>query len=89
MIRAERTRLIAPLQEFVALEALQIGIERHLEKPAARLVHVQKLVRLDIRYVKRIGIVQIVVVFSHGEPSFTVTDMPAFALRGYWYCVLV
>ena len=36
-----------------------------------------------------IGIVQIVVVFSHGEPSFTVTDMPAFALRGYWYCVLV
>ena len=89
MIRAERTRLIATLQELVALDALQIGIERHLEKPAARLVHVQKLVRLDIRYVKRIGIVQIVVVFSHGEPSFTVTDMPAFALRGYWYCVLV
>ena len=62
---------MAALQELVACDAVQVGIERHLEKTAAGLVHVQELVRFDIRDVKRIGVVQIVVVVSHPEPLST------------------
>ena len=71
VVRAEGTRIVTALQELVARDAVQVGVERHLEQAAAGLVHVEKLVRFDIRDVKRIGVVQIVVVVSHPEPLST------------------